>query len=248
MVNLINFSVAPIASPFLSLVLNSDVIGGMRTFGLAFSAAATALRGFQYRLVSRTPSLYAFFYAFFVNRVVGAMVIRDAFLVGGLVKSLAFQSAVCMVVITHPLVVMFSMGFAPSSRLISDAILVGIIPTTLAFGNLVSVCRGIPFRILGSACFAPSLKAIRPILVAMKVFSCGGFILTAFGAMFQWGSFGGMIRAHQKFTFLVSNPGTLARRCPVFLLAFTGVIIPQIGMVSQFQRSNLDWIENEVVA
>ncbi len=43
----------------------------------------------------------------------------------------------------------------------------------------------------------------------------------------------GIMGLHRKFAFLMSNPGTLVRRCPVFLLVFTPVIISFSGVNTQ---------------
>lgn len=44
----------------------------------------------------------------------------------------------------------------------------------------------------------------------------------------------GIIGVHRELTFLVSNPGALARRCPVFLSVVTGVIISQVYFFGRY--------------
>lgn len=75
--------------------------------------------------------------------------------------------------------------------------------------------------------FALASQAIFGSIILSKVLICRGFPLATFATLFGWDRIWGIMEGHQKFTFLVSNPGALARRCPVLLLATTRVIIAQ---------------------
>lgn len=94
---------------------------------------------------------------------------------------------------------------------------------SVVFGFCLWIMTGVDTRLA-----LPTQSTFRARLFR-EVLNSKGLPLFAFRALFGRGRFWGIMGLHQKFTFLVSNPGALARRRLVFLLSFTPVSIPQNG-------------------
>ncbi len=200
-----DFDVAIIASAFLGLILTLNIIGGKAALRIVFAG------------LIRSTSDTVPFRLFFFDRYVSSMrIYLDSFMVNYGPTALNFGDLlfVFLSIAAHVFELMLSFcrvicqGFCEQSRLIR---------------LVISVL----------ACLAMRIESIAPALVARKMLRRSRLVCLAFRALFHYQRFWSIMRAHQKLAFLVSNPGALARRCPVLLLGSTPDIISQIGAMAQ---------------
>jgi hypothetical protein len=189
---------------------------------------------------------------FLIRRMVGAIVFappllvgshpragirQSPFFVGGIVGTGVFRLMLPTGTLTH-----LRTCFAYASKTIFPILVAlkmfccrGEIPLALValpkgrrFVNTVAILAaavGAHLLVTVTANLALRAYAIVATFGWLKILNRCGLPLATPAALFGWNRIWGRIEGHREVTFLVSNPGALARRRPVFSLGFTPSII-----------------------
>jgi hypothetical protein len=134
-----------------------------------------------------------------------------------------FMRALCLWI--APMPVRYRRGILARIVFISSLVLSTVLFGMGSLANLDFWAIAILFFPFQLALFACGMMPIGSALVPMEFGKRLDF--AAYTTLLGLITVGSIIKGHQKFTFLLSNPGALVRRRPVFLLDATGVIIPQ---------------------
>lgn len=231
-----DFALAIIATAFLGLVLTFDIGRGVNSASVALAGTTETHDGTRQFPVGGSPLSIHLGEMFLVGNVVGAGV----FTIGSVVLAIFPEQAfpISRPILTRVLIYVGLIGLAVFALFALDDLLIGIAPfLSVLFSagtvapHVVAYLFAVAVAVSLSANITFAGKPILPIFGSTKILIGRGLGRVAEVAML--GRLWGIIEGHQKVPFLVSNPGALARRCPVFLLGATRVIVAQKGHLCQ---------------
>lgn len=221
-----------IAFPALCLMLPLNVLGGVVAIGGEFKRAPTVLLGAPCLTESLFVCCFISALAFSDFISIGLSVLAVTF---GLLGAIGFSAFLYLFSVGCVLVASTRIPRIPGGGCIYSAGLTNPLSVGEAICLHSFVDRlAVLCTILSCTHLAPLQKAVSRLLVAVEVFGCGWPVFAALTAAFEgWIVGRGIIKLHQKFTFLLPSPGTFAASPGHFALGFTPVSITREGGLCQ---------------